>query len=98
MGSSSGAAAIAAAYIYVANASKASGAIVRLEPDEFMKIVSRAKARLVVVSPAKGGIFSRNNEYLMSYKGIFFYTKTRTPLTLPGDSELVSAKGFWMPS
>ena len=97
MAYSSGAAGVAA-YVYVANATKASGAIVRLDPDEFMKIVSRAKGRLVVVSPARGGIFSRNNEYLMSYKGIFFYTKTPAPLNFPGDSELVNARGFWMPS
>ena len=93
-----GAAAAAAAAAYVAQATKASGAIVRLEPQEFMRIISRIKAPLVVVSRAKGGLFSRNNEYLTNYKGIFFYTKTTTALNLPGDAELVSARHFWMPN
>jgi len=93
-----GAGAAAAAAAYIAQATKASGGIVRLEPQEFMKIVSKMKAPLIVVSPAKGGLFSRNNEYLTNYKGIFFYTKTSTALNLPGDAELVSARSFWMPS
>ena len=93
-----GAAAAAAAAAYIAQATKASGAVVRLEPQEFMRIVAKMKAPLIVVSPAKGGLFSRNNEYLTNYKGIFFYTKTGAALNLPGDAELVSARSFWMPS
>jgi hypothetical protein len=93
-----GGGAAAAAAAYIAAATKASGGIVRLEPQEFMRIVSKMKAPLVVVSRATGGLFSRNNEYLTNYKGIFFYTKTSTALNLPGDAELVSARSFWMPS
>ena len=93
-----GAAAGAAAAAYIANATKASGAIVRLDPQEFMRIISKMKSPLIVVSRATGGLFSRNNEYLTNYRGIFFYTKTGTALNLPGDAELVSARSFWMPS
>jgi hypothetical protein len=93
-----GGAAAAAAAAYIAQATKASGAVVRLEPQEFMRIVAKMKAPLIVVSLAKGGLFSRNNEYLTNYKGIFFYAKTGTALNLPGDAELVRARGFWMPS
>ena len=93
-----GGAAAAAAIAYLIQATKASGGIVRLEPPEFMRIVAKMKAPLIVISPAKGGIFSRNNEYLTNYKGIFFYTKTGTSLNLPADAELVSARSFWMPS
>jgi hypothetical protein len=90
--------AAAAARAYIAQATKASGGIVRLDPQEFMRIISKTKAPLIVVSRATGGIFSRNNQYLTNYKGIFFYTKTSTALNLPGDAELVSARSFWMPS
>jgi hypothetical protein len=93
-----GAGAAAAARAYIAQATKASGAIVRLDLQEFMKIVSRMKSPLIIVSPATGGLFGRNNEYLTNYKGIFFYTKTSTTLNLPGDAELVRARSFWMPS
>ncbi len=88
----------AAAAAYIAQATKASGAIVRLEPQEFLRIIARMKAPLIVVNHATGGIFSRNNEYLTNYKGIFFYTKTSEALMLPGDAELVGARSFWMPS
>ena len=72
-----GGAAAATAAAYIAQATKASGAVVRLEPQEFMRIVVKMKAPLIVVSPAKGGLFSRNNEYLTNYKGIFFYGSVR---------------------
>jgi hypothetical protein len=92
-----GAAAAAAAAAYNIQATKASGGIVRLEPQEFVRILTKMKAPLVVVSAAKGGLFSRNNEYLTNYKGIFFYTKTSTAINLPGDVEVVNARNFWMP-
>lgn len=92
-----GATAAAAAAAYNIQATKASGGIVRLEPQEFLRIIAKMKAPLIVVSPAKGGLFSRNNEYMTNYKGIFFYAETGTALTLPGDAEVVSARSFWMP-
>jgi hypothetical protein len=92
-----GGGAAAAVVYHIAQATKASGAIVRLEPQEFMRIVAKMKAPLIVISPARGGLFSRNNQYLTNYKGIFFFTKTGTKLNLPGDAELVSARSFWMP-
>jgi hypothetical protein len=96
MAYNSGAMAAAVAH-HIAQAIKASGAVVRLEPQEFMRIVAKMKAPLIVISPAKGGLFSRNNEYLTNYRGIFFYAKTGTALNLPGDAELVSSRSFWMP-
>jgi hypothetical protein len=87
-----GAAAAAAA---VAQAIKASGAIVRVEPDEFMKLVAKQRDPLVVC--AVGGLLSTNYQYLFSYKGLAFYTKSPDALPLPTGAEIVTARSIWIP-
>ncbi|MFZ4629363.1 MAG: hypothetical protein ACOYNR_13630 [Blastocatellia bacterium] len=79
----------------IANAIKASGAIVQLEPEGFIAILQKSKDPLVVY--AEGGVFSVNYQYLTSYKGLIFFTKSRTPLRLPGGAEIVNAKKIWIP-
>jgi hypothetical protein len=86
-------AAIAAA---IANAVKASGAIVSVEPNSFSTIVSKGNDLLVVV--AEGGIFSKNYQYLTSYKGLIFYTKSSQPLSLSRNTEVVTARKIWVPN
>ena len=85
-------AAIAAA---IANAVKASGAIVRLDPPDFEIIVNKTREPLVVV--AQGGLFTKNHQYLTSYKGLFFYCKSATPVQLPSGVEVIRAKTIWIP-
>jgi hypothetical protein len=87
-----GAAAAAAA---IAQAIKASGATVRVEPNDFISILSRANKPLVVV--AKGGLVKSNYQYLTAYKGLIFFTKAENELPLPGDIEVVAAKKIWVP-
>ena len=79
----------------IANAIKASGAIVQLEPEGFIAILQKSKDPLVVY--AEGGVFSVNYQYLTSYKGLIFFTKSRTPLRLPVGAEIVNAKKIWIP-
>jgi hypothetical protein len=95
MAAGAGAAAAAAATA-IANAVKASGAIVQLEPDEFLKIVARAKDPIVVM--AEGGFFKTKYAYLTSYKGLDFYCQSDEVLPLPGGVELISAGKIWIPS
>ncbi len=92
-GASAGAAGAAAAA--VAQAIKASGAIVRVEPDDFLTILWRQREPLVV--QATGGFFSTTYQYLSSYKGLAFFTKSPEPLPLPGGCEVVQAKKIWVP-
>ena len=75
---------------------KASGTIVRVVPDEFVRILRRQKDPLIV--HATGGVFSTKHLYLLSYKGLTFFTKSAESLTLPGGSEVVEAKAIWVPS
>jgi len=90
-----GAPAAAAASIAIANAIKACGTIVRIEPDEFLRILSLQEKPLIVRN--KGGFFSASYRYLTSYKGLAFFCKSRTELHLPGDSQLINANRISIP-
>ncbi len=79
----------------VANAVKASGAIVRVEPQDFEAILENVETPLVVT--AEGGLLTTRHHYLTSYKGLIFYTKTQTPLPLPAAAEVVAARSIWLP-
>lgn len=87
-----GAGAAAAAII---QAVRASGVIVRVEPEEFLKLASRAKEMVVVT--AVGGVFSRNYQYLMPYKGLTFFTRSAAALDLPASAEQITAQKIWIP-
>lgn len=87
--------AVVAANAAIAKAIKASGVIVTVKPEEFSKLLNRASAPLIVV--AEGGIFNTNYQYLMSYKGLTFFTKSNAPVQLPSDAEMVTAAKIWMP-
>ena len=92
MAAGAGAAAAAAA---IANAIKASGVVVRVEPEEFAKLLNRVKDPLIVT--AQAGLFSTKYQYLMSYKGLSFFTSASEPLPLPDGAELVTAGSIWIP-
>jgi hypothetical protein len=91
--SAAGGAAVAAAAI--ANAIKASGVVVNVKPEDFAAVLRRTERPLVVA--AEGGLFSTSYKYLTSYKGLAFYTKSRAPLALPADAEVVRAQGISIP-
>ncbi len=95
-GAAVGAAGGAEAAAAVAQAIKASGAIVRLEPAEFQKLLHRHDAPLIV--EALGGFRKRTRQYLTSYKGLVFYTKTKDRIVLPSRAEVVLAKKIWIPA
>jgi hypothetical protein len=80
----------------MAQAVKASGVIVRVEPRDFLQVLQRQERPLVV--HATGGFFSTSYHYLTSYKGLAFFCKSETPLNLPRDVELIVARKIWIPS
>jgi len=85
----------AAALAAIAQAVKASGVLVRLKPEEFLKVLKRIEAPMVVVSPSK--FFSRKTSYLTSYKGLAFFTKSLDRFPLPGGCEVIAAGSIWIP-
>lgn len=69
--------------------------LVQVEPAEFLKILRKAADPLIVA--ATGGVFSKKYQYLMSYKGLAFYTKSSDPLSLPVTAEVIAANRIWTP-
>jgi len=91
MHAASGAAAAA-----IAQAVKASGAIVNMKPDDFVQILHRAEEPVVVMAISK--IFGKTSyKYITSYKGLAFYTKSSSQLPIGIRMELVHAKSIWIP-
>ncbi|UCC80761.1 MAG: hypothetical protein JSW64_05230 [Candidatus Zixiibacteriota bacterium] len=95
MGYAGGAAGGVAAAAAIANAIKASGAIIRVEPGDFVSIIGRGKNPLVVMTDKS---FWSGYKYLSSYKGLAFYTKSTEKLNLPSDAEIIAAQKIWIPS
>ena len=88
-----GAAAAAAA---MANAIKASGAIVQLDANEFQRVLWQVVEPLVVAATTK--FFGTRYQYIFGYRGLIFYTKTREPIRFSGKTEVISAGKIWVPS
>ncbi|QDU71941.1 hypothetical protein [Mucisphaera calidilacus] len=91
----SGAAGAGAAAAVIAQAIKASGAIVHVQPDDFLTLLDLPDEPLVV--HATGGVFRKNHQYIASVKGLAFYTKADVPITLPDHILLVESKQIWIP-
>lgn len=85
-----------AAAAAIANAIKASGAIVRLREEDFIKVISRSDKPVIIVS--RGGFMKKDFDYLTAYKGFIFFVRTKNEINLPGDSEIISAQQIWIPS
>lgn len=93
-GAAAGGAAAAAAAIN--EAIKASGAIIRIESDEFSRLISKMDDGLVIEKPS-GGFFSGGYKYSTSYKGFIFYCKSKEQITIPSRLESITAKHIWVP-
>lgn len=79
----------------VANATKATGTIVHIEPDGWLNLVDKMIDPLVIIGT--GGVLTKHYQYLVSYKGLAFFTKSSEKLPLPAQVELVTAKKIWIP-
>jgi hypothetical protein len=91
-----GGAEAAAIQAAIANAIKASGVLVRVSAEDFGRIVTKSEKPLVICS--SGGFFSKNYQYLTSYKGFAFFTKTGMPLDLSPKIETIVADKIWIPA
>ena len=85
----------AAADAAIANAVKAVGVICKVEPQDFVNIVRKVDKPLVVC--AEGGFFSKNFQYLTSYKGLAFFTKSPEPIRFASGAEIITAGKILIP-
>lgn len=81
--------------VSMADAIKASGTIVSVEPEVFLQLLDKIEEPLIVT--ATGGVVNKNFQYLVSYKGLAFFTKSSEKLPLPVKTELISAKNISIP-
>jgi hypothetical protein len=79
----------------IANAIKASGVVVRVDSVNFQAILRKVEKPLIIY--AEGGVFSTNYQYIISYKGFAFFTKSSAPLLLPSGVEIVKTNKIWIP-
>ena len=80
----------------IANALKASGVVVRVDSVNFQAILRKIEKPLIIY--AEGGVFSTNYQYMVSYKGFAFFTKSPAPLLLPSGVETITTKKIWIPA
>lgn len=85
----------AAAQAAIQNAIKASGAIVRIEENDFRKLISAMDSGLVIEKPSGG--FLSTYKYSTSYKGFIFYCKAKEQIIIPGRLEKITARHMWVP-
>jgi len=102
MGAAGGAAAAssaaAAQHQIAVNAVRSWGPVVKIEPDGFLRILTNSGESEPLVVMATGGWFSTTYSYLTSYKGLYFYTKSSYPLSLPSQAEVISVDKLWIPN
>lgn len=96
-GATAGTTAATAAAAAIANAVKASGAIVRVEPDAFQEILARCENPLVIQADYKS-FFTPTYQYLTAYRGFVFYAKSPKPIVIPEWCEIVQSKKIWIPA
>ena len=88
------AAGVAGSVAAAAEALKAIGAIIFVEPHDFLAILEKTEKPLVVHSPC--GLWTRY-KYLTSYKGLTFFTKSKDALLIPASVETITAKKIVIP-
>ncbi|MBN2455582.1 MAG: hypothetical protein JXB29_03450 [Sedimentisphaerales bacterium] len=84
----------AGAAVAIAEAMKAMGPIICVEPQDFLAILEKAEKPLVVHSPSG---FMTKYKYLTSYRGLTFFTKSKDPLLIPISVEMITAKKIVVP-
>ena len=84
----------AAAQAAMANAIKASGVVVKVEPTDFFVILKKVETPLVVTGRSS---FRKHHQYLTSYRGLAFFTSSAKELVLPPRTEVIRAKSISIP-
>tara|TARA_R110001592_G_scaffold226573_1_gene482740 strand:+ start:201 stop:476 length:276 start_codon:yes stop_codon:yes gene_type:complete len=86
----------AAAQAAIQQAIKASGAIVKIEANDFSHMLSKMDDGLVIEHQGKL-FFKEYYQYSTSYKGFVFYCKSSERISIPSRLEKINAKQIWVP-
>jgi hypothetical protein len=88
----------AAAAAAISNAIIAAGGIARVVPDVFLSLLDRAENPLVVYTNC-WVLFkvAGKHQYLTSYRGLTFVTRSTDELILPKGTEVIRARSMYLP-
>jgi len=75
---------------------RASGAIVRVEARDFEGVVRKTGDAVVI--RARPAMLSKQYQYMTSYRGFIFYTRTREQLRFASSVEVIEAKTIYTPA
>jgi len=81
-------------YPVMAQAIRAVANLVRVNPEDFTLILSKSEKPLVLFSEKKFLITSY--QYMTSYCGFIFYTKSKSLLQITSNAELIRVKSMWV--
>ncbi len=85
----------AAAQQAISNAVMASGAIIKIDNNSFINLLSKMDSAVVI--EAKGGVFGTRWNYLTNYKNFYFFTKSKEKIGIPSRHELIKSSRIWVP-
>ena len=77
------------------NATRATGVIVHVDAGDFQALIKRAVEPMILV--ARGGVFKKHYQYMTTYKGLAFFTRSDRPLEFAGRHEKIMVKKLWIP-
>ncbi len=86
----------AAAQAAIQQAIKASGTLVKIEANDFSRLISKLDDALVIENVGKG-LFNEFYRYCVSYKGFVFYCRTSQAISIPSRLEKINVKRIWLP-
>lgn len=68
--------------------------LVRVSPENFLTVLSKDEKPLVLFAEKR--FFVTFYQYLTNYRGFIFYAKSKSPLQLIGNVELIKVKSIWV--
>ncbi len=83
---------------YVLKAIKASGVIVQVNADTFLKLLVKADNPLLITA-CNYNFFSKSFQYLLSYKSFIFFVESKQRLIIPDleELEMIEADAMILP-
>lgn len=73
---------------------RAAGALVAVDAEAFLSILSRMENPMVLYAERR---LLRRHAYLCHYKGFSFYVKSWKPIELPDNIDLMRVQRIWIP-
>jgi hypothetical protein len=80
---------------YAQQALKMNGAFIKLTPENFQNLLNRNEGLAVVTSSVT--FFGTTFTYVTSYKGLIFFCKTKSQLSIAGRHETIQAESLSLP-